>query len=255
MAGPIWQPPGGMPPTPEQPPPKKRHWLRWVLLAIGAGLVLIIGLAVAFALSANHGNISTATPSAAPAAPSTPPEQQTFVSDVRDQYNVGAEVTDEDIVSVGSQICQAAQGGSDRAALDKVPGQNGFSISGNGADSVVNLAIRDMCPGSAPVPTWHTLAHYSGSGQWNGPTFKVLGDNPVLKVTYRYWNNTSGFGGDNFIADLVSRDDDLNIANDIAISGGKTTRLYPDLSFGGSSHYHLEIQATDSWTVTIRQRY
>jgi hypothetical protein len=77
----------------------------------------------------------------------------------------------------------------------------------------------------------------------------------VLKVTYHYWNNSDGFGATNFIADLVSRDDDLNIANDITISGGKTTRLYPDLSFGGSHVYHVEIQADGNWTITIRQRY
>jgi hypothetical protein len=254
MTEPVWQPPG-MPPAPEPPPPKNRHQLRWVLLSIAGGLALIIGLAVAFAALTNHAKISTATPSPAPAAPSTPPEQQRFISDVRSQYDVGPEVIDEDIVTVGSQICQGARSGSDRATLDKLPEQNGFSISGNGSDSLVNLAIRDMCPGSAPVPTWHTLAHYSGSGQWKGPTFKVLGDNPVLKVIYHYRNNSDGFGATNFIADLVSRDDYLNIANDIAISGGKTTRVYPDVSFGGSTHYHVEIQAVGSWTVTIRQRY
>ena len=66
MTEPTWQPPG-MPP-PEQPPPKNRHPLRWILLSIAGGLALIIGLAVAFAALANHAEISTATPSSAPAA-------------------------------------------------------------------------------------------------------------------------------------------------------------------------------------------
>jgi hypothetical protein len=48
-----------------------------------------------------------------------PPEQQRFIADVRSQYDVGPEVIDEDIVTVGSQICQGAQSGSDRATLDK----------------------------------------------------------------------------------------------------------------------------------------
>lgn len=260
MTQPYWQPPGGKPPTitPEQPPPKKRNRLRWVLLSIGAGLALIIGLAVAFAPSANHGSIrAQATPSAAPAStsPFTTYELE-FISDARSQYHVGPEVTDQDLAQVGTAICDAAKSGDDRATLDKVPAQNGMGVTGGGADSLVNLALRDICGGLQPKATWHALGHYTGSGQWNGPSFKVLGHNPVLKVTYHYSGNGDSFSANNFVADLMSPDDDLQIANDIAYSGGKTTRLYPDLSFGGSRRYHLEVQiASGSWSFTIKERY
>ena len=78
-----------------------------------------------------------------------------------------------------------------------------------------------------------------------------------LKLTYSYGGNSSGFGGDNFAADLVSPTDDISLANDIAVSGARTTRLYPDMSFGGSHAYHLEVQFADSsafWSVTITEK-
>jgi hypothetical protein len=81
----------------------------------------------------------------------------------------------------------------------------------------------------------------------------VTGSSPQLKVVYSYTGNSSGFGADNFTADLVSSSDDLSIANDIASSGGKTTMLYPDLSFGGSRRYHLEVQATGPWHFRVVQ--
>jgi hypothetical protein len=95
-----------------------------------------------------------------------------------------------------------------------------------------------------------TVASYHGTGSWNSPQFNVS-DGAVLTVRFSYWNNTSGYGGDNFIADIVSSGDNLSLANDIAVSGGKTTTVYPDTSLGGSNLYHLEVQATGPWSVTI----
>ena len=97
----------------------------------------------------------------------------------------------------------------------------------------------------APQP----VARYSGTGNWNSDQFALSG-NPVT-VKFSYWNNTSGYGGDNFIADITNSDlDDLSIANEIATAGGKTTTLYPS----SDGLYHLEVQATGSWTVTITQQ-
>lgn len=97
-------------------------------------------------------------------------------------------------------------------------------------------------------PAPQAVAHYSGTGNWNSSEFSLNG-NPVT-VRFSYWNNTSGYGGDNFIADITNTGyDDLAIANEIAVSGGKTTTLYPS----GSGLYHLEVQATGPWTVTITQ--
>jgi hypothetical protein len=225
-----------------------------------AALALVIGLAVAFAPPANHGTVASrhsAVPSATPTHSGYTADEQSFISDARSQFNVGAEVGDGQLVSVGHQVCDGVQSGKDRAALDKVPGDNGlgFSGGGGGADALVNLALKDMCGGLEPKATWHTLAHYSGSGQWNSPPFKLVGDNPEVKVTYSYSGNGDSFGADNFIADMVSSGDDVSIANDIAYSGGKTTRLYPDVSFGGSRRYHLEIQASGNWTFTVKEKY
>ena len=92
------------------------------------------------------------------------------------------------------------------------------------------------------------VLRFHGSGTWNSPPFKV-GSTVIVK--YRYSDNTSGYGGDNFIADVENSGDDQNIANDIAVSGNKTTTLYPDTSFGGSSMYHLSVTATGPWYFKI----
>lgn len=97
-------------------------------------------------------------------------------------------------------------------------------------------------------PPQLTVASYTGTGNWNSPQFTVSGG--PLTVKFSYWNNTTGYGGDNFIADLTSSDDDLSIANDIATSGGKTTTLYPS----SSNPYHLEVTATGPWSVTITEQ-
>jgi len=103
------------------------------------------------------------------------------------------------------------------------------------------------------APPAITVARYSGTGTWNSPQFTLSGQ--PLTVTFSYSGNSlPGEGsGDNFMADITSGSDDLQIANEIGVSGGKTTTLYPDLSGGGSSAYHLEIQATGYWSVTITQ--
>jgi hypothetical protein len=92
------------------------------------------------------------------------------------------------------------------------------------------------------------VLRFSGSGTWNSPPFKV-GSKVIVK--YRYSDNTSGFGGDNFVADVESPGDVQSIANEIAVSGGKTTTLYPDTSFGGSNMYHLSVTATGPWYFKI----
>jgi hypothetical protein len=107
--------------------------------------------------------------------------------------------------------------------------------------------------GSAPATTHApkpkpTVYRFSGSGEWNSPEFKV---GSKVTVTYSYTNNTSGEGGDNFAADIENNNDDQQIANDIAVSGGKTTTLYPDLSFGNADMYHLSVDATGSWSFTM----
>jgi hypothetical protein len=106
-------------------------------------------------------------------------------------------------------------------------------------------APASHAPAPAPAATTHT---FSGHGDFNSPTFKV---GSSVSITYSYTGNTSGFGGDNFIADLQSSSDIQSIANTIATQGGSTTTIYPDTSFGGSDMYYLSVTATGDWTFRI----
>jgi hypothetical protein len=113
------------------------------------------------------------------------------------------------------------------------------------------VAPAVTAPATHPAPTPKSkpvVLRFHGSGTWNSPSFKV-GSTVIVK--YRYSDNTSGYGGDNFIADVENSGDDQNIANDIAVSGNKTTTLYPDTSFGGSSKYHLSVTATGPWYFKV----
>ena len=93
----------------------------------------------------------------------------------------------------------------------------------------------------APPPV--TVARYSGTSDWNSPQFTLSGQ--PLTVTYSY----SGNQDSNFIADVENSGDDQSIANTIGSDGGATTTLYP----AGSGAYHLTVEATGSWSVTITQ--
>ena len=136
-----------------------------------------------------------------------------------------------------------AFGGSAAVAL-------GLGLAACGGSSAPTVTVTHTVPAThaavpAPKPV---VLRFHGSGNWNSPSFKV-GSTVIVK--YRYSDNTSGYGGDNFIADVQNSSDDQNIANDIAVSGNKTTTLYPDTSFGGSSRYHLSVTATGPWYFKI----
>ena len=77
--------------------------------------------------------------------------------------------------------------------------------------------------------------------------------NPQLVVRYSYWKNGDQYGPSNFILDIVSRTDDLSVSNVIRKWGSRTTNEYPDMSYGGSHWYHVEITAEGRWRVTITQ--
>jgi hypothetical protein len=124
----------------------------------------------------------------------------------------------------------------------------GITLAACGGNSAqVTPAAQSGSATHAPKPK-PTVYRFSGSGEWNSPEFKV---GSKMTVTYSYANNTSGDGGDNFAADIENNNDDQQIADDIAVSGGKTTTLYPDLSFGNPDIYHLSVDATGSWSFTI----
>jgi hypothetical protein len=120
----------------------------------------------------------------------------------------------------------------------------------SGSSSTPTVTVTHTVPAThaaAPAPK-PVVLRFSGSGTWNSPPFKV-GSKIIVK--YRYSDNTDGYGGDNFIANVENNGDDQNVANDIAVSGGKTTTLYPDTSFGGSSMYHLSVTATGPWYFKV----
>ncbi len=107
--------------------------------------------------------------------------------------------------------------------------------------ATVHATVTNTVP-----PPALTIAKYSGTGDWNSPQFTVSGS--PLTVTFTYSNNQDS----NFIADLKSGSDDQSIANEIGTSASKTTTIYPDTSSGDNT-YHLEILATGSWTIVIKQ--
>lgn len=102
-----------------------------------------------------------------------------------------------------------------------------------------------------PAPV--VLGHFAGSGDYSSPPFTVNG-NPVT-VVYSYSGNIlpGETSGNNFMADVESSGDSQQIANTIGTSGGTTTTLYPDTSYGGSTSYHLSVQATGNWSVTLTE--
>lgn len=103
---------------------------------------------------------------------------------------------------------------------------------------------------SSATPSFHKT--FKGSGDYGSPQFDVSACQNGITVKYSYVNNTTGSGGDNSIAALESSSDDQTITNDIAVSGGKATTVYPDTS-GGSTEYHLSVQADSnaSWQFDL----
>lgn len=67
--------PSAPPPPPPPPPPRKRHWLRWTLISVGAFIALIIGITAAAGGShktAQPGALPSNSISTAPASPELP---------------------------------------------------------------------------------------------------------------------------------------------------------------------------------------
>ena len=265
--GPSWQPPGSSAQAPpggpgQQPPqPPRRSWpRRHKILTILLALPVLIIAIVVIALVSSGGNKAAPTATNHPAATSPSPSasvlnaaEQTFVDDMRTKYNFTSAVKDSDIAQFGQQICTERQAGGTQASEYTTAKESWSQTSSDDAYNMVRLAEADLCATYLPAKRWHVIASYSGSGTWNSGQFR-LRDQPV-RVTYGYSGNSLGDGGDNFIADMVSSDDDLTIANDIAVSGGRRTMLYPDMSFGGSHWYHLEVEATGSWSFKVEQKW
>ncbi len=224
--------------------------------AAGAASVLV--LAVGCGAAGTSGSSPPSHNPSSPTAGSTPTplnaSELAFISHMRTNYSFGPGVSDRDIARFGHQVCTFRESGNTQATAAKAAASSWTNTSTAEGEAMARLAEKDLCPSELPVQRWHVIASYNGSGTWNSPQFR-LHDGPV-RVTFSYsGNGSSQYGSDNFMADLVSSSDDLMIANDIAVSGGKTTTLYPDMSYGASPDYHLGVEATGSWSFTISQKY
>jgi hypothetical protein len=255
------------PDSPVQPP--KRHTFRRAFIAtfgvITALIVVIVILAVVIASGSKHGGktaaVAKTSTSAAPAAasPGLNAAQQQFISDMRSKYSFDSSVADSDLVSYGQNVCTSrAQDHQGQGYVESFTRQNWSHTSASDAYNMARTAESDLCPAWLPAKKWHVIASGTLTGMGNSQQFKLHTGSTRLRVTYHYSGNSTGFGGDNYAADLVSSSDDQPLANDIAVAGGHTTFVYPDTSFGGSRTYHLNVSLADSGCVTtfsVSQRY
>lgn len=106
-------------------------------------------------------------------------------------------------------------------------------------------------PAAAAASTNHVLIRFAGSGIKNSAPFDV-GSGP-LTVTYHF--NCASFGSaGNFAADLLYgnqsslNSDDQSIANDLAMSGGQTTTVYPQ---DPGKDYYLSVNSECNWRLKV----
>lgn len=102
---------------------------------------------------------------------------------------------------------------------------------------------------SAPLPPAGTKLHtFHGTGNQVTPAFNAPSSGDYI-VSWTYsGNDTDGVsGGDNFIiSDTDSSAEALGLPNTIGTSGSGSTEVT-----GASGVESLNVQATDSWTITI----
>lgn len=260
---------------PPAPAPRRRFRLfrtfsRAVVATLGVIVALIVVIVVVASVASSGGKSggkhkvaasASSSTSAAPAAagPTLNAAQQTFIGDMRSKYGFNSGVQDQDLITFGQGVCDQRHNGSGQAPTAQLAGQSFTHVNKSDAYNMTRTAESDLCPAWLPAKKWHVIASGTVTGMGNSSQFTVKAyGNSRLKVTYQYSGNSTGFGGDNYTADLMSNSDDQSLANDIAVSGGHTTFVYPDFSFGGSRTYHLNIGLADSTTVTtysISQRY
>ena len=134
------------------------------------------------------------------------------------------------------------------AAAAAPPLAGGLGACGSAATSpapaVAAPATQAVVPAPKPKPV---VLRFHGSGTWNSPPFKV---GSMVIVKYRYSDNTSGYGGDNFM--LMSRTMVITRTSPMT-SLFPVTRppRVPGHISGGSSKYHLSVTATGPWYFKI----
>lgn len=71
-----------------------------------------------------------------------------------------------------------------------------------------------------------------------------------LEVTYSFRGNGSDGLPSHFSLAINSGGDINLVADTVALSGGTTTMVYPNTSTGDTT-YHVEVQASGRWSVTV----
>jgi hypothetical protein len=249
FGGPYYQQP--------QPPRKKRHLVRNILLGVAGLFVLfivirIIGTAVSGSkptASSSSSPATSAPTTTAPAAATFSSADEKFFNDVTAAFPSLA-IDDSTMAKLGTDTCNARKAGTSQAMLYAATNKQKALLGPDGGPKIVRLAEKDLCPQYLPVaPT--VLFQLSGSGIENSSPFVVNSGTVTVHYTY---NCASAGGTGNFIADLETGDqsslnsDDQSIANALGADGSVTTTVYPQ---DVGAEYHLAVNSECTWSIVV----
>jgi hypothetical protein len=163
---------------------------------------------------------------------------------------VGAIVYSLVVLLIGIAIGSASKSGTPAAASTQAPATT-YNSGDNTTGPASNPNPADTGSSAPAAPASHVLIRFAGSGIKNSAPFNV-GSGPVT-VTYRF--NCASFGtSGNFAADLLYgnqsslNSDDLQMANDLATSGGQTTTVYPQ---DPGQDYYLSVNSECTWHMKV----
>jgi hypothetical protein len=131
------------------------------------------------------------------------------------------------------------------AVADAVPGPTVVkTVPGPAVTKIVTRTVK-----APPPPPGTVIGTWPGSGNENTPAFGAPDDGNYV-VTWSYSGNSdpSLGGASNFvIAATDSGAEALGLPNDIASSGSGSTEVT-----GASGDERFNVQATGSWTITVK---
>lgn len=271
-----WQQPGynqqppypGQPqyaPGPPQPPRRKRHTARNILLSTG-GLVVVI-IVIAAAASGGHkantaNTVGAQSPSAAgsasQAAPSAPPvtgDAACKALAAWENSSSGSVTQSASLQKTFADTTQPLSGDFAAwiAAIKSTPSADSIAASQVASDCS-GYGVTVFPPASPPAPAssapaspslaGHVVATFSGSGIENTATFTVTA---TWKLDYSFDCTNFGYQG-NFQVYEYGGSSGLSsvMVNDLAT--GKTASTY---AYGDAGTHYLEINSECSWTVKI----
>ncbi len=249
FGGPYYQQP--------QPPRKKRHLVRNILIGVAGLFVLFIVIGIIRAAvsgskptaSSSSSPATTAPATTAPAAATYSSADQKFFSDVTSAFPSLA-IDDSMMASLGTDTCNARKDGASQDMLYAATSKRKALLGPDGGPKLVRLAEKDLCPQYLPVVP-KVLFSLSGSGIENSAPFVVNSGTVTVHYTY---NCASAGGTGNFIADLETGDqsslnsDDQSIANALGAGGSVTTTVYPQ---DAGAEYHIAVNSECTWSIVV----